>query len=171
MTATATKSTGLEGMIAGDTAICAVKQDDLLYRGYSVNDLAKKATFEAVAFLLLRGEKPSDSELAAIKKELVAERELPRLVSDYLDACAPSVASGAAGPMDVCRTAVSLMGNADPESQDNSADAEYRKSVRILAKMPQVIGRMQAAIDYQPAVAPDASLDHAANLCWQSTRQ
>jgi len=62
------KQTGLEGLVAGDTDICAVQQDDLIYRGYGVGELAEHATFEEVAYLLLVGEKPGPAELETFKR-------------------------------------------------------------------------------------------------------
>ena len=78
MSATASlKNSGLEGVSAGNTAICSVEQGALIYRGYEIHGLATNATFEEVAFLLLVGHKPSASELEAFQAELVAMRALP----------------------------------------------------------------------------------------------
>lgn len=157
---------GLEGIVAGESAICNIEQDKLMYRGYDIHDLADHATFEEVAFLLLIGHKPSKDELAAFKKEIVAERALPPLVIELIQKTAklPN-----AVPMDVLRSAVSVLGHLDADCQDNSAAANLRKSKRLLAKIPTVIGHMQNIIDGKPIVQPDASLDHAANLLWMMT--
>ena len=66
---------GLEGVIGGQTSVCSIEQDKLIYRGYEIHDLAAHATFEEVAFLLLIGHKPSAAELAEFKKELDEERK------------------------------------------------------------------------------------------------
>ncbi|MEM7623084.1 MAG: citrate/2-methylcitrate synthase [Planctomycetota bacterium] len=175
---TVAKPSGLEGMIAGVTSICQVLQDDLLLRGYSMVDLAEHATFEDVAWLLFSGNRASDEEMTSFRTTLIAERDLPGPVGAFLDGSGALVAGGSAEPMDLLRTAVSMLGNLDPEAQDNSADAEMRKSVRLMAKMPHVLGRMQASID--GAAAPDANdgmdagddlAGHAANLFFQVTRR
>src|SRR4051794_16689640 len=101
---------GLEGVIAGQTAICSVEQGALIYRGYEIHDLAQNASFEDVAFLLLEGHKPTRDELSRFKGEIIAERALPRPVIDYLRTAGPMLKAGTAVPMDVLRTAVSLLG-------------------------------------------------------------
>ena len=71
-------SPGLAGVIAGETAICSVDPNSgLLYRGYDIHDMASKATFEEVAYLLLNGELPNSGELANFTNQLAAERTLP----------------------------------------------------------------------------------------------
>src|ERR1043165_7200406 len=114
---------GLEGVIAGQSAICSVEQGKLIYRGYEIHDLAANATFEEVAFLLLEGHKPSAEELKRFKGELVAERALPEPVVQFIMSSGPMLKSGTAVPMDILRTGVSILGNLDKESQDNSAPA------------------------------------------------
>jgi citrate synthase len=111
---------GLEGIIAGETSICSIEQGGLFYRGYEIHDLAQHASFEEVAFLLLEGHKPGASELARFKSEIVAERAIPALVIDFLKSAGPMLKTGTAVPMDVLRTAVSLLGHLDKECQDNS---------------------------------------------------
>lgn len=164
---------GLEGVIAGETSICAVDQTSLIYRGYEIADLAEHATFEEVAFLLLEGRKPDGRELRFFKDELVANRALPPQVRDFLKAAGPLLSQGTAVPMDVLRTAVSILGHCDAECQDNSPEANLRKSKRILAKVPTIIGHMQNVIDGREFVSPetggDAKLSHAANLLYLMT--
>ncbi|MBX3364698.1 MAG: citrate synthase [Phycisphaeraceae bacterium] len=161
---------GLEGVIAGETAICAVNQTQLIYRGYEIADLAEHATFEEVAFLLLVGHKPSAEELRFFKDELIANRALPGPVIDFLLTARPMLLDKSAVPMDVLRTAVSILGNLDKDSQDNSPEANLRKAKRILAKVPTIIGHMQNVIDGRDLVAHetggDAKLSHAANLLY-----
>ncbi len=171
MSATATK--GLEGIIAGDTQICSVAQGQLIYRGYEIHDLAENATFEEVAFLLLVGHKPGDAELAAFKAELVAERAIPTDIIDLLKTVREPLKAGTAVPMDVLRTAVSMLAHLDPDSQDNSPEADLRKSKRLTAKIPTIIGHMQTIFDDKPLVMPDTGgdpeLSHAANLLYTMT--
>lgn len=166
---------GLEGIVAGETGICSVEQGALIYRGYEIHDLAEHATFEEVAHLLLVGHKPSAGELARFKEEVTTERPLPRIVVDFLRSAGPMLKEGTAVPMDVLRTAVSILGHLDPDCQDNSHEANLRKSKRLLAKIPTVIGHMQNVIDGRPIVGEgkggDPSLSHSANLLYMMTGQ
>ncbi len=167
---TAAPTKGLEGVIAGDTAVCSVEQGALIYRGYEIHDLAQHATFEEVAHLLLVGHKPDAKELRFFKDELIANRALAPQVIDYLRAAAPMLKEGTAVPMDVLRTAVSILGNMDKDSQDSSPEANLRKAKRLTARIPTIIGHMQTIIDGHELVAPntggDAKLGHAANLLY-----
>jgi citrate synthase len=164
---------GLEGVVAGDTSIASVLQDKLIYRGYEIHELAEHATFEEVAFLLLEGHKPDAAELKRFTAEIVAERSLPGPVLDYVKFSHAALKQGWAVPMDVLRTAVSLLGNLDREAQDNSAAANLRKAKRLLAKVPTIIGHMQCVIDEREIVGADTggdpSLSHAANLLYMMT--
>jgi citrate synthase len=167
---TAAPTKGLEGVIAGETEICSVEQGALIYRGYEIHDLAQNATFEEVAHVLLVGHKPDPKELQFFKDELIANRALPTQAIDYLHAAGPMLREGTAVPMDVLRTVVSILGNLDRDSQDNSPEANLRKAKRLTAKIPSVIGHMQTIIDGKELVAPhtggDAKLSHAANLLY-----
>ncbi len=164
-----TMAKGLEGVVAGETGICKVEQHALIYRGYEIADLAEHASFEEVAYLLLVGEKPTAGQLKAFNDELKAERGLPGHFRDQLKHAGELVGKQHAVPMDILRTAVSVLGHFDPDCQDNSPEANLRKSKRLLAKIPTVIGHMQNAIDGKDFVEPDDSLDHAANLLWMMT--
>ncbi|GAB4548140.1 MAG: citrate synthase [Phycisphaerales bacterium] len=170
MSATASlKNTGLEGVSAGNTAICSVEQGALIYRGYEIHDLAQNATFEEVAHLLLVGHKPSASELETFKAELRAERPLPRAAEDYLVTIRPAIEAGHADPMDVLRTCVSIIANHDPDCQVMTHEANLRKAKRLTAQIPTIIGHMQNVIDGRELVRPDDSLGHAANLLYMIT--
>jgi len=164
---------GLEGVIAGETAICSVEQGALIYRGYEIHDLAEHATFEGVAHLLLHGEKPTDAQLKAFRERVVSERAVPAPVIDYLRASRGPLAEGSAVPMDVLRTCVSILANLDAESQSIDHDANLRKAERLLAKIPTIIGHMQRIIDGKDLVEPerggDPALSHAANLMYLMT--
>ena len=106
------KSVALAGITAGSTALCTVGQtgNDLHYRGYDVQDLARQATFEEVAYLLIHGELPNAATLAGYQAKLKSLRGLSRTVRGALEVLPP-----AAHPMDVLRTGVSAMGCALPE--------------------------------------------------------
>jgi hypothetical protein len=146
---------GLDGVIAGETAICNVEQSALIYRGYEIADLAAHATFEETAFLLLEGHKPSKDELKRFKAELVAERDIPEMVKQNLRHAGDLCKNKFAVPMDILRTAVSVLGHFDPDCQDNSPAANLRKAKRILAKVPTIIGHMQNNIEGRDFIAQD----------------
>lgn len=169
MTTAPTHAKGLEGVIAGETEICNVEQSALIYRGYEIADLAENASFEEVAFLLLVGKKPTKDELKNFQSELVTERQLPGLVEAFLKQSGDLVNNNSAVPMDILRTAVSMLGHVDAQCQDNSADANLNKSKRLLAKIPTIIGHMQNSIDERDFVAPTEDLSHAANLLYMMT--
>jgi citrate synthase len=158
---------GLAGQTVGDTAICAVTQTQLIYRGYEIADLAANATFEEVAFLLLVGHKPSSAELKAFKDELVSMREVDQSVLNEIGRIAQI--KPAVHPMSILRTGVSLLSHVDPECEDNSPEAEVRKAKRLLAKIPTIIGYGQMSRDGRKPVKPDPQLNHAANLLWCMT--
>lgn len=164
---------GLEGIIAGETDVCSIEQGGLWYRGYEIHDLAQNATFEEVAFLLLEGHKPSAAELTRFKAEIIAERPLHPMVTSFIESSGGYLASGRAVPMDVLRTAVSILGHTDPDSQNNSPAAGLRKSKRLLAKIPTIIGHMQNVIDGKAIIGRelggDPTLGHAANLLYLMT--
>src|SRR5436190_23196835 len=126
-------SPGLEGVIAGETAISTV-EGGLSYRGYFVGDLAEKTTFDEVAYLLLYGELPTAAELKSFQDRVGMARRLPQAVKDLL-AAMPKWAV----PLDVLRTAVSALASFDQDAADNSREANQRKAERLLAQMPVVI--------------------------------
>jgi citrate synthase len=113
---------GLEGIVATSSKICFIDggQGVLSYCGYNIHVLADNATFEEVVYLLWNGKLPNKQELAGLKSALVAERELPTEVIGFLKA----VPKGAA-PMDVLRSAVSMLSLYDPLAADNSDEANY----------------------------------------------
>jgi 2-methylcitrate synthase/citrate synthase II len=157
-------SPGLEGVIGGQTAISHLADTGLYYRGYSIQDLAERATFEEVAYLLLMGELPTREELADFRAELAAERAVPPAVLQLL-ATIPPLASS----MDALRTGISFLAHFDPDEDDDSHGANVRKAVRLLAKIPTLIGaRHQLDFERSP-LEPKPELSHAANLLYLIT--
>src|SRR5438309_1122102 len=130
-----TITAGLEGVIAGESEICYIDgySGVLSYRGFNIHTLAEHATFEEVIFLLWNGHLPKREELAKLKQDLVAERGLPAEIVDFLR----GVPKG--NPMDVLRTAVSMLSLYDSEAQDMSAEANHRKAVRLMAKTASIV--------------------------------
>ena len=169
MTTAPTHAKGLEGVIAGETEICNVEQTSLIYRGYEIADLAANASFEEVAYLLLVGNKPTADELASFKSELVADRTLPAPVVEFLKTSGDLVNNQYAVPMDILRTGVSILSHLDADCQDNAPEANLRKSKRLLAQIPTIIGHMQNSIEGKDFIAPNPNLSHSANLLYMMT--
>ncbi len=124
---------GLAGVIAGQSAICTCGLGNgLNYRGYDIADLALKANFEEVAYLLLFGELPNKAQLEEFQKDIVASRNLPQNVKDVLKALPPS-----SHPMDVMKTATSALGCVEPEADDFSDQMDKIK--RLLGAFPSFL--------------------------------
>ncbi len=126
-------SAGLAGIVAGQSAISMVGHNDvgLHYRGYEIHDLAKHASFEAVAYLLIYGELPSPAELKKYQEKLISLREIPSALKTVLEKI-PATAH----PMDVLRTACSFLGTLEPE---NKAHDQYAIANRLLACFPGLL--------------------------------
>lgn len=127
------KKGGLAGVVAGDSSIATVgkKGKGLNYRGYSIDDLAEKASFEEVAYLLLFDKLPTQKELDQYTEKLIQLRTLPGMIKTLLQNIPRS-----SHPMDVMRTAFSFLGNIEPEK---NFDQQYYIANRFLALAPSVI--------------------------------
>jgi len=158
-------SPGLEGIVAGESAICWVDPNaGLLYRGYDVHELAQAASFEQVAWLLLHGELPSNSEHETFREELAAERHLPGPVLAMLE-----LMPSGTHPIDVLRTGVSMLAAFDPELNDNTHAANLRKSVRLIAKMSTLITSAWQIGQGRRPYSPGANFTHAARFLFSLT--
>jgi len=124
------KSVALSGVPAGNTALCTVGRsgNDLHYRGYDILDFADEAEFEEVAYLLVHEKLPNAAELAGYKKKLKALRGLPAQVKSVLEQVPPS-----AHPMDVMRTAVSVLGTVLPEKEGHGVGEARDIADRLMA--------------------------------------
>src|SRR5438132_7232239 len=153
-------SPGLEGIIAGETAVSTI-EGGLRYRGYPVTELAEVATFDEVAYLLLHGELPNREGLAGFRARVHAARSIPGPLHKLFE----SLPAGTV-PMDVLRSAVSILAHFDPDSQDSSPAADLRKSERLLGQVPVVVAEMYRVSKGLQPVPARADLGHAANfLC------
>jgi len=153
-------SPGLEGVVAGETAISTV-ETGLTYRGYAIEDLAEHSTYEEVAYLVLYGELPKSGEAAAFRQRLGAAAVVPLELIDTLRRIPV-----AAPTMDVLRTATSMLAHFEPEAADSSHAANVRKTERLLAKLPVVVAARQRLKSGQEPIAADASLTLPANFLW-----
>lgn len=162
-----TITTGLEGVIAGESEICFIDgyQGILSYRGYNIHTLADNGTFEEIIFLLWNGWLPKKAELEDLKRQLVAERPLPPQVVEFLRGVPQS------NPMDVLRTAVSMLSLYDAEAQDMSAEANQRKAVRLMAKTASIVTTYDRLRKGKAVVEGDPALGFAANFLYTLTER
>jgi len=156
-------NTGLRGVVIADTRICEVDGANgrLIYRGYLVQDLAENATFEEVSFLLLYEKLPDKGELEAFKRQLAAERGLPREVI-----AAMKTRPKGALPMDVLQAVVPMLANHDPDIRDQSRESVLRMATRLIAKFGTIIAAWHQIRNNQEPVEPSPDLDHAANFLY-----
>ena len=154
---------GLEGVVANQSAICYVfgEEGRLIYRGYDIHDLADHSTFEETAYLLLHGDLPTRDQLKAFSVAIKAAQKLPRVVQRIIKD-APLTAN----PMNVLRTAVSASVFVDPDKGDDSAAAEYRKAVRLIAQLPTMVALFHRLRNSQKPLAPRRGLTLAANCLY-----
>jgi 2-methylcitrate synthase len=157
-------SPGLEGIVAGRTSICTITDAGLFYRGYAVQDLAQQACFEEVAYLLLFGELPSRGQLDEFRAALNAERALPSALVQILRSIPRE-----APAMDVVRSGASLLAQFDAEVDDNGRQANLRKSIRLLARFPTLVGARHQIVSGREPLEPKTELSHAANLLYLLT--
>ncbi len=126
------KSVALSGTAAGNTALCTVGRtgNDLHYRGYDILDVADACEFEEIAYLLVHGKLPNAAELAGYKAKLKALRGVPAAVKAALEQLPPS-----AHPMDVMRTAVSVLGCVSPEKDDHNHPGAKDIADKLMASL------------------------------------
>lgn len=155
------KNIGLRGIVVADSNICKVegKAGKLNYRGFDVLTLADNSTFEEVIHLLLYDVLPTDGQLSALKKELAEYRYLPSFLVDFLKQLPASTT-----PMEVLQSAVAVMGASDPDISDESKEANLRKAMRLIARLPLVTTAWDRIRNGKEAVEASPDLDHAANL-------
>jgi citrate synthase len=157
-----TTGAGLEGVVAGESEICYIDgyAGVLSYRGYNIHTLAEHATFEETIWLLWKGKLPTQPELDGLKAALVANAAIPEQVETFLKA------NVKAAPMDVLRTAISMLSLYDPLAKDMSPEANQLKATKLMAQVSTIVssfGRLRAG---EPVLAADASLSYAGNFLY-----
>jgi citrate synthase len=159
---------GLEGVVAAETRLCDLDgaQGRLAYVGYDIDELARLATFEEVAYLLWHGELPKAAQLDGLTVQLTVGREVPRDVTQAF-----SLMPKTTDPMRALQAAVALLGMHDPDATDNSHAANVRKAVRLTAQVATVICAHHRIRSGQEPVTPAAGLGHAANFLYMLTGQ
>ena len=152
---------GLLGIVVDETEVSKVMPEinSLTYRGYAAQDLCAKCKFEEVAYLILNGELPNNKQLKAFEKQERKERKLSKtLLADI------KKIPRKAHPMDVARTAVSIMGLEDNETKDNSPKANLRKAMRIFAKTPVALAAFYRARKGKKMIPPKKNLSFSENF-------
>jgi citrate synthase len=156
---------GLDGVYADNTAVSMVNPatNSLTYRGYPVQELAAKCSFEEVAYLLWHGELPTGEQIAAQNKTERAQRALDKKTTDILLGL-PTTAH----PMDTLRTAVSLLGAEDSAENDNARESLLAKSLKLFAALPTIVALDQRRRHGQDPIAPRDDLGYAANFLYMT---
>lgn len=159
-------SPGLEGVVAGTSRISQVNPDldSLIYRGYDIRDLAQKATYEEVAYLLLHEDLPNREQLSAFTQKINSQRELPEALLQTIREL-PKTSNF----MDVLRTGVSMLAHFDPQAQEISHEANVEKAIRLIAKIPTIIFSAYRIFNNQEPVKPNPSLSHSQNMVYMLT--
>lgn len=156
---------GLEGIVAAESRICFIDGDAgiLSYEGFNIHTLAEKATFEEVIFLLWNGRLPKQAELDELNSSLVAHRPIPTEVTAFLKSSAKAL------PMDVLRTAVSMLSLYDPLARDNSPDANAAKAVKLMSQTATIVTSFDRLRNGKEVVEGDPKLRMAANFLYTLT--
>lgn len=154
---------GLRDVVAAPSNICFIDGDKgvLAYCGFNIHDLARQSTFEEVIYLLWHGRLPKPDELASLKAELSANRELPAGLLDLIKAFPRT-----AVPMDALRTAVSALAFYDADQADNSLEANRRKAVRLTARIATIVAALDRLRNGKELLASKPELSHAANFLY-----
>lgn len=157
-TAQAPPSSGLEDVVAAESAICYIdgERGILSYRGIDIHELAEKSSFEEVCFLLWEGRLPRAEELAETRAAIGRERAVAREAFTLLATLART-----STPMNALRTAVSELSDSDPDAADGSPAANRRKAVRLTGQIATVVAAFHRLRKGQAVVPPDPGRGHA----------
>lgn len=154
---------GLEDIVATDSSICFLdgKEGRLVYQGYDIHDLAKFSTFEETVFLLWYGRLPTRTELDNLNKELGSQRNIPEDVVKMM-----GVLPKTSDPMEVLRTAVSMLGIYDPDDKQNDRAANLRKAARLTAQFPTIIAYWDNIRNGREPIKPSEEGSLASNFLY-----
>src|SRR5436190_3300817 len=157
---------GLEGVVAAETKLCDLDGTNgrLAYGGYDIADLAKQATFEEVSHLLWRGELPSRGQYDQLVISLVATRDIPRELVQVFKLMPKDT-----DPNRPLQAAVAMLGEFDPDANDNSPAANHRKAIRLTAQLATAVSAHHRVRSGQDPVPPAPDLSHAANFLYMLT--
>ena len=152
---------GLMGVTVDETSVSKVMPEinSLTYRGYAAQDLCASCRFEEVAYLILNGELPNKKQLKNFEKQERKERKISKSLIDAIKKTPKK-----AHPMDVARTAVSIMGLEDKDTRDNSPKANMQKVMRIFAKTPVALAAFYRSRRGKKIIPPKKKLSFSENF-------
>jgi citrate synthase len=156
-------NTGLRGFKVASTRVSDVDGTvgRLIYRGFLVQDLAEKVSFEEVVYLLLYERLPQKIELENFNRQLVAERQIPPEVIAALETRPKDALS-----MDILQAAVALLAHHDPDTREYSPEAALRMGIKLIAKFPTIVAAWDRIRNNKKPLDPDPELGHAANFLY-----
>ncbi|RSK28131.1 citrate synthase [Bacillus sp. HMF5848] len=160
-----TVTRGLEGVVATTSSISSIIDDTLTYVGYNIDDLAVNASFEEVIYLLWHRKLPNKEELAQLTKQLADSADIPQAVIDHFKA----MPINKVHPMGALRSAVSILGEFDDEAEAMDEEANYRKAIRIQAKIPTITTAFARIRKGLEPIAPRNDLSFAGNFLYMLT--
>lgn len=153
---------GLEGIVATESSVSSIIDDELTYVGYKLDDLVENSSFEEVIFLLWNLRLPSASELSALKADLAENMEVPKEMIDHLRSYDLSTVH----PMAALRTAISYLGLFDKEADVMDEEANVRKAIRIQAQISTIVTAFSRIRQGKEPVKPRTDLGYAANFLY-----
>ncbi|MFF2591506.1 citrate synthase [Peribacillus butanolivorans] len=156
------KTKGLEGVVATTSSVSSIVDDMLTYRGFSMDDLAQFADFEEIIYLLWHNKLPKLEQLTEFRNELNVNASLP----EELIAQLKLFPTKNIHPMAVLRTCVSTLALYDEEADETSDQANYRKAIRLQAKIPAIIAAYTRICEGKEPIPPKSSLSFAANFLY-----
>lgn len=160
-----TVTSGLEGVVATASSVSSIIDDTLTYVGYNIDDLAENASFEEVVYLLWHRKLPNKAQLEELKTQLGENAELPQEIIDHFK----MYPIDKVHPMAALRTAVSMLALYDDEADEMSEEANYRKAIRLQAKVPTIVTAFARIRKGLEPVAPRKDLSFAANFLYMLT--
>ena len=154
---------GLEGVVAAETSTSYVDgvHGRLYYQGYDINDIAEKTTFLEIVYLLWYRKLPTREALNRFRSEIVSEMRLPSPVVEMLKLTPPN-----SHPMAVLRSAVSMLSVIDPDANDVSEEANWRKAKRLVAQIPTIIADLHRIRKKKPLISPDPNFGISSNFIY-----
>ena len=166
MSTTTAAPKGLQDVVANESSICFIDGDRgiLSYRGIDIHQLADRSTFEETAYLLWNGELPNASKLSEFSSHLASARRLPTPVIAFLKGLPKN-----ASPMEVLRTAVSLLAIYDADATSTSHADNLRKSFDLTSQIAMIVAVFDRIRKGKAIIEADPALSHAANFLWMLT--
>ncbi len=158
------KNIGLRGVTVADTKISFIDGEKgiLIYRGFRIEELARKSTFPETAYLLLNGNLPNKGQLDSFSRRIIEARHLPQFIYESFEKWPRQ-----SQPMDVLQAAIPLLAMADRDLSDETRDADVSMAIRLIARIPVMIAAWHRIRNGKGLLPADDELSHAGNFLWQ----